>query len=66
MINKKITTTVIDNWLEPQLSDYLSSYLFNGIFYKTGHGSNIGDVSFLFGDVSLNPLILAFKTSFLL
>ena len=57
MINKKITTTVIDNWLEPQLSDYLSSYLFNGIFYKTGHGSNIGDASFLFGDVSLNPLI---------
>ena len=49
--------SIIDNWLEPQLADYLSFYLFKGIFYKAGHGSTEEDKSFLFGDVPLNPLI---------
>jgi hypothetical protein len=39
-MNKKITTTVIDNWLEPQLANFLSDYLHKGIVYNVGHRSN--------------------------
>jgi hypothetical protein len=49
-MNKKITTTVIDDWLESYLADYLSSYLFKGILYRPGHGSIENDTSFLFGE----------------
>ena len=57
MINEKITTTVIDNWLESHLADYLSSYLFKGILYRPGHGSIENDTSFLFGEVPITPLL---------
>jgi hypothetical protein len=67
-MNKKINTTVIDNWLEPQLADFLSHYLYNGILYKPGHGSNPNDnTSFLFGIVPISPLtdFLIYKLNFI-
>lgn len=67
-MNKNIPTTVIDNWLEPQLADFLSDYLYKGIGYHTGHGSNgIVDTSFLFGAVPLSPMtdFLIYKLKFI-
>lgn len=67
-MNDKIKTTVIDNWLEPHLADYLSNYLFKGIFYTAGHGSRQEDgTSFLFGNIPHTPLIdfLHFKLQFI-
>jgi hypothetical protein len=60
--------SIIDNWLEPQLADYLSFYLFKRIFYKAGHGSNPGDnTSFLSGIVPSSPLteFLIYKLKFI-
>lgn len=58
-------TKVIDNWLEPELSEYLSEYLQKGIYYTANHGSVHGDnkTSFLFGIIPPSPLIefLSFK-----
>jgi len=55
VINTK--TTVIDNWLEPQLANFLSDYLYKGIVYQAGHNSIPGDnTSFLFGVIPLSPL----------
>lgn len=53
-----IKTTVIDNWLEPDLADYLSIYLEKGILYRTGHGSDKtkDNTSFLFGKIPDSPL----------
>jgi hypothetical protein len=67
-MNKKITTTVIDNWLEPQLANFLSDYLHKGIVYNVGHRSNPGDnASFLSGIVPLSPLteFLTYKLRFI-
>jgi len=67
-MNKKITTTVIDNWLEPQLADFMSMYLHKGIVYQAGHGSALGDnTSFLSGIVPPSPLIefLTYKLKFI-
>jgi len=67
-MNKEIITTIIDNWLDPQLADYLNDYLYRGILYRTGHGSNHDDnTSFLFGEVPHSPLIdfLYFKINFI-
>ena len=50
-MKKDIPTTVIDNWLEPQLANFLSDYLYKGIVYQTGHGSTKDDTSFLSGIV---------------
>jgi len=53
-----IKTTVIDNWLELDLANYLSSYLEKGIWYKNGHFSSDKDgTSFLQGEVPYSPLI---------
>tara|TARA_R110000868_G_scaffold76061_1_gene219097 strand:- start:3638 stop:4126 length:489 start_codon:yes stop_codon:yes gene_type:complete len=69
-MNKDIPTTVIDNWLEPQLADFLSGYLYQGILYEAGHQSNITDTSAacLFGIVPLSPLtnFLIYKLKFIL
>jgi hypothetical protein len=67
-MNKKITTTVIDDWLEPQLADFLSNYLFSGILYSPNHQSIIGDnTSFLTGTVPISPLInfIIYKLNFI-
>ena len=67
-MNKKITTTVIDNWLESQLADFMSMYLHKGIVYQTGHVSALGDnTSFLCGIVPPSPLIefLTYKLKFI-
>jgi hypothetical protein len=67
-MNKKITTTVIDDWLEPQLANFMSMYLHKGIVYQAGHGSNSGDnTSFLFGIVPSSPLteFLIYKLKFI-
>jgi hypothetical protein len=63
-----IKTRVIDNWLEPQLADFLSDYLHKGIMYQAGHGSNKEDnTSFLFGIVPLSSLtdFLIYKLKFI-
>ena len=67
-MNKKITTTVIDDWLEPQLANFMSMYLHKGIVYQAGHASNLGDnTSFLFGIVPSSPLteFLTYKLKFI-
>jgi hypothetical protein len=67
-MNKNIPTTVIDNWLEPQLANFLSDYLYKAILYQTGHGSNHEDnSSFLYGAVPLSPLtdFLIYKLNFI-
>jgi hypothetical protein len=67
-MKKDIPTTVIDNWLEPQLADFLSNYLYKGIEYQAGHGSTLtGTASFLFGSVPLSPLttFLIYKLEFI-
>tara|TARA_R110000737_G_C14384265_1_gene451124 strand:- start:113 stop:598 length:486 start_codon:yes stop_codon:yes gene_type:complete len=67
-MKKDISTTVIDNWLEPQLANFLSDYLDKGIVYQTGHGSTLtGTTSFLFGVVPLSPLtdFLIYKLKFI-
>ena len=64
-----IPTTVIDNWLEPQLANFLSDYLYKGIVYQAGHGStSIDNTSFLFGVIPLSPLtdFLIYKLKFIL
>lgn len=54
-----IKTTIIDNWLEPDLASYLSFYLEKRILYNAGHGSDKqkDNTSFLFGVVPESPLI---------
>jgi hypothetical protein len=53
-----IKTTIIDNWLELDLANYLSVYLEKGIWYKNGHSSsNESNTSFLYGEVPYSPLI---------
>ena len=54
-----IKTTIIDNWLESDLANYLSNYLEKGIWYKNGHysASYKDGTSFLYGDVPYSPLI---------
>ena len=66
-MKKDIPTTVIDNWLEPQLANFLSDYLYKGIVYQTGHGSTKDDTSFLSGIVPLSPLtdFLIYKLKFI-
>lgn len=54
-----IKTTIIDDWLEPDLAGYLSFYLEKRILYNAGHGSDKqkDNTSFLFGVVPESPLI---------
>lgn len=48
---------VIDNWLEPDLADYLSEYLDKGLLYTTSHGSEEGDnTSFLMANLPVSPM----------
>ena len=64
MTNKEIITTVIDNWLEPLLANYLHEYLLKDIPYKAGAKANPNSTcSFLSGEVPPGPLInfLAYK-----
>jgi len=57
MVNK-IETTIIDNWLDPSLADFVSDYLYKGIYYSPGHGSVEGGTSgFLYGNMPLSPLL---------
>jgi len=70
MKNKEITTTVIDNWLEPQLADFMSTYLLEGILYSPAHQSIEGDkdsITFLAGVIPMNPLInfIIYKLNFI-
>jgi len=62
-------TVIIDNWLEPDLADYLCLYLEETIVYQAGHKSNMEDDScILKGQVLFTPLIqfLLFKLNKLL
>tara|TARA_E500000318_G_scaffold89344_1_gene86880 strand:- start:82 stop:549 length:468 start_codon:yes stop_codon:yes gene_type:complete len=63
-----IETTVIDNWLEPQLAEYLSNILLNKTPYFAGHKSTDEDASaFLYGDIVHDRLInfLTYKIKFI-
>jgi len=67
-MKKSIPTTVIDNWLEPQLANFLSDYLYKGIFYKAGHQSIPKDnTSFLVGIIPPSPMIdfIIYKLKFI-
>jgi hypothetical protein len=56
---------IIDNWLEPHLAEFLSTYLFSDIVYTTGASSRCKEdqTSFLHGQVPLDSLMryLVFK-----
>jgi hypothetical protein len=54
-----IKTTVIDNWLEPDLADYVSTYLLNDINYFVSKSSfDALDTSVILeGIIPNNPLI---------
>jgi len=52
-------TTIIDNWLEPDLAEYLSNHIENNLLYKTNYVSIKGDkTSFLMADFPPCPLSL--------
>lgn len=60
---------IIDNWLEPDLAEFLSDYLYMGIYYQNGARSNCDEnkVSFLHGQVPNTDLMryLVFKLNFI-
>ena len=67
-MNKKITTTIIDNWLEPHLAEFLSNYLYKGVLYRNQKSTIDDETSFLQGVVNCNPLIdfLHFKLKYIM
>lgn len=51
------TIKIIDNWLEPDLAEYLSEYLDKGLLYSTSHGSlHMDNTSFLNAELPFSPM----------
>jgi hypothetical protein len=56
-MKKDIPTTVIDNWLDPQLANFMSDYLSKELLYTSGKSLKSSTRFFLSGVVPITPLI---------